>query len=228
MPGGNGDNAYGAELSDAEIAAGKHREQVGGLWEQLGRLQFDFLVRDGLTPDARLLDVGCGCLRGGVHFVRYLRPGHYYGLDVNASLLRAGFEWELPQAGLAGRLPRENLLADGRFEAWRFGVLFDAALAQSLFTHLPAQAVHACLREVARCLRPGGRFYATFFEAPEGEATPELRHSPGDIVSFHDRDPYHYRPSELRALADGRQWDAQYVGEWGHPRAQRLLRFVRL
>lgn len=217
----------GVELSAADLAAGRHRELVGGLWDEIGRLQFDFLVRDGLRPDERLLDVGCGCLRGGVHFVRYLEPGRYYGLDVSAALLRAGYDVELPRAGLAGRLPRENLLVNGRFEAWRFGVRFDAALAQSLVTHLPAGDVRLCFAGIARAVRPGGRFYVTFFEAPEGGAPPELRHSPGGITSFADRDPYHYRLSELRALAGARHWDVQYVGEWSHPRAQRLLRLVR-
>ena len=46
-----------------------HREQVGGLWDEIGALQIDFLRAQGLRPGDTLLDVGCGCLRGGVHFV---------------------------------------------------------------------------------------------------------------------------------------------------------------
>ena len=42
--------------------------------------------------------------RGGVHFVRFLEPGRYYGIDKDAELIRAGLEIELPRAGLAGRL----------------------------------------------------------------------------------------------------------------------------
>ncbi len=53
----------------------------------MGELQFKFLVGWGLRPGDFLLDVGCGCLRGGVHFVRYLEAGHYFGIDVNSSLL---------------------------------------------------------------------------------------------------------------------------------------------
>jgi hypothetical protein len=33
-----------------------HREFVGGFWEQLGQLQFDFLVKQGLKPS-----VPAGC-----------------------------------------------------------------------------------------------------------------------------------------------------------------------
>ncbi len=228
MTPGTEHNVYGRELSEAEIAAGRHRELAGGMWDELGRLQLDFLVGEGLRPQHTLLDVGCGCLRGGVHFVRYLEPGHYYGLDVNASLLKAGYEVELPAAGLAGRLPREHLLQDGGFACERFGRLFDFALAQSVLTHLPTEQVRGCLEGVARALAPGGRFYATFFEAPEGELPAELRHEPGGITSYADRDPFHYRLSDLRALGGPRLYALRYVGEWGHPRSQRMLCLERL
>src|SRR5262245_17052197 len=85
-----GVNEYHRALTDEEIRAGAHRDFVGGLWDEIGRLQFDFLVAHGLKPEHKLVDVGCGALRGGVHFIRYLKPGHYFGLDLNASLIKAG------------------------------------------------------------------------------------------------------------------------------------------
>ena len=51
-----GVNPYGVELTDEEIRAGRHREFVGGLWSELGKLQLDFLRAQGLRPDHRLLD----------------------------------------------------------------------------------------------------------------------------------------------------------------------------
>ena len=71
------------------------RQEVGGLWDQVGRLQLDFLRGRGLEPEARLLDVGCGCLRGGVHLVEYLSPGRYYGIDISPALLEVGYDVEL-------------------------------------------------------------------------------------------------------------------------------------
>ena len=67
-----------------------HREAVGGLWEEMGRLQFDFVANQGLKPDHKLLDIGCGSMRGGVHFVSYLENSNYYGVDCNKALLDAG------------------------------------------------------------------------------------------------------------------------------------------
>ena len=96
-------HGYGRQLTDEEIAKGVHRKFVGGMWERIGRHQFDFLRDRGLRPEHRLLDVGCGALRGGVHFIRYLNVGGYYGIDINASLLAAGRDVELPAAGLVDR-----------------------------------------------------------------------------------------------------------------------------
>lgn len=197
------------------------------MFEEIGRLQLDFLKRQGLAPDQTLLDVGCGCLRGGVHFVGYLEPGNYYGIDVSAELIRAGLEVELPRAGLAGRLAANRLLVNGDFEASRFGVAFDCAWAQSVFTHLPGEVVRRCLREVARCVRPGGRFFATFFESGEDPSRP-VAQQPGGHTTYPDRDPFHYRFADLAALCDGLPWHATRIGDWGHPRAQRMVRFERV
>jgi SAM-dependent methyltransferase len=203
-----------------------HRERVGGLWDEIGRLQIDFLRAQGLRPGDTLLDVGCGSLRGGVHFVRFLEPGRYYGIDKDAELIRAGVEIELPRAGLAGRLDPDHLLVNDAFEGARFGVAFDVAWAQSLFTHLPAPDIRLCLERTARCVRTGGRFYATFFECGEDVATP-VTHQPGGITTRHDQDPYHHRFRDLAALCADLPWRAAYVGEWSHPRAQRMARFDR-
>jgi hypothetical protein len=58
-----------------------HREVVGGMWDLIGHLQFEFLIGQGLQPHHYLLDGGGGSLRGGVHLIRYLEPGHYFGVD---------------------------------------------------------------------------------------------------------------------------------------------------
>jgi SAM-dependent methyltransferase len=203
-----------------------HREQVGGLWDEVGALQIGFLRAQGLRPSDTLLDVGCGCLRGGVHLVGYLEPGRYYGIDRDADLLRAGFEIELPRAGLAGRLADDHLLANDAFEVGRFGATFDAAWAQSVFTHLTAPDIRRCLSEVACVVRPGGRFFATFFRAGDDARVP-VTHHPGGIVTYPDMDPYHYRFADLEALAAGLPWRVTDLGGWSHPRAQQMARFDR-
>ena len=99
----------------------------------MGKLQRDFLIEQGLKPEHRFLDVGCGSLRAGVRLVDYLEPGHYHGLDINPEVIRLGYDDELSDEQRE-RLPSTNLHATDRFDA-DFGVKFDMAIAQSVFTH---------------------------------------------------------------------------------------------
>jgi SAM-dependent methyltransferase len=217
-------NRYGLWLSESDIASGRHREVVGGAWDEIGRLQFDFLMSRGLTPDSYLLDVGCGALRGGLLFVRQLEPGHYFGLDVNRSLIKAARTKELPEAGLSDKVPGKNLRVTDRFEA-DFGVEFDFAPAVSLFTHLPLNLIRLCLEQVADVMAPSRPFFATFFEAPED--TP-LRQPVRQVATrtFSERDPYHYKASDLAWAAESSgAWTTHYVGDWGHPRGQQMIEF---
>jgi SAM-dependent methyltransferase len=111
------------------------------MWEEIGSLQFDFLVRQGLQPNHYLLDVGCGSLRGGIHFVRYLDTGHYFGIDISKELLDAG-KYELEINRLTSKNP--VLCEMGDFDFPSLAQTFDYALAQSVFTHLkkPPQKRH--------------------------------------------------------------------------------------
>lgn len=42
-----------------------HREYVGGMWDEIGKLQFNFLLSRGLRPEHVFLDIACGPLGGG-------------------------------------------------------------------------------------------------------------------------------------------------------------------
>jgi SAM-dependent methyltransferase len=194
------------------------------MWDEIGRLQFDYLVSHGLRPGHRLLDVGCGCLRGGVHFIAYLADGHYYGIDRNAYLLESGRQQELALAGLSDR--QVTLLCRDDFDFSRFGVRFDFALAQSVFTHLPWTSILQCLIAMRTVLAPDGRFFATFFEDPDGlHRASALTHTPGGITTFPDRDPYHYEFSTFEDLARRAGLRVDNLGDWDHPRAQRMMVF---
>lgn len=52
------------------------------LREPRARRLRDALVAIGLQPPHRLVDFGCGSLWIGEHFMRFLEPGNYIGLDV--------------------------------------------------------------------------------------------------------------------------------------------------
>jgi SAM-dependent methyltransferase len=207
-----------------------YRHAVGGMWNGIGRLQFDFMVGQGLQPYHSFLDVGCGSLRGGLYFIRYLDQDRYCGMDLRAPLLKGG-QAEIRRAGLQDK--GAVLLQDGTFRFSRFERRFDLAIAQSLFTHLPFNAIMRCLTEMEGALAPGGRFYATFF-ANNG---PRLRIDeirlmrggkelwPGWVRC--DSDPYYYDPDIFRWAVDGSTLDCTLFGDWGHPADQQMLLFTK-
>lgn len=213
-------NYRDGRLSPEDIAQGKHRADVGGMWDELGTLQFNFLLEQGLEPSHKFLDIGCGCLRGGLHIIRFLDPGHYYGIDIDSTLLAAGME-ELRVAGIADKEP--HLLASDRFGVSAFAAQFDLALAFSVFTHLPMNGILRCMAEVSHSLRPKGRFFATYFEAPQSLALHEITQSGGNVVSSFDRDPYHYSREELTWMAQHSGLACRFVSEFDcHPRGQKM------
>jgi len=103
------------------------------------------------------------------------------------------------------------------------------AIAQSVFTHLPINDIRLCLLRLAPRMTPGGKFFATFFECPPSRSLDsEIVHQPGGIVTFPARDPFHYRLRDMEWAAAEGAWRVEYVGEWGHPRAQKMLIFHRI
>lgn len=217
-------NSYWKQLTPEEIVNKKHREFVGGLWDELGRLQFDFMVGKGLLPHHVFLDVGCGALRGGVYFINYLNMGMYQGLDINESLIEAAKK-ELADAGLSDKYPK--LLVNDRFEASLFGRNVDFALALSVFTHLYTNHIVRCLVEVRKVLQPDGKFYATFFEAPYSAYLEPITHEPGSVVTKYDADPFHYSYEEINGMAKIAGMTVERIAdsEWVHPRNQKMFCF---
>lgn len=204
------------------------RRRVGGSWEKIGHLQFDFLVSRGLLPEHRMLDVGCGVLRGGRHFIEYLEPGRYFGIDADPEVV-AGAHEELARLGLEARRP--SLRLTDSFEV-DFGVQFDFALAQSVFTHLPLNSIGRCLANVSSVMAPGGRFFATYFPGPSGPerwaSIPQPAAEGREAVVTHgDRNSYHYHADDFAWLCRDLPLDLEVLGKWGHPHNQQMLLFER-
>jgi SAM-dependent methyltransferase len=219
---------YDLTRSKKMVENGNHRRAIGGMWDEIGKLQFEYLIKNGLATTDRLLDVGCGCLRGGVHFVDYLEPAHYFGIDISEDLLEVGYDVEIGGLKLQHKLPRKNLLTTGNFDATSFGVKFDAVLSLSVFTHLAINDIKLCLARLEASVRPGAKYFASVFTIPANAAwTDPIAHTPGGITTHPDRDPFHYTRSDLEFCCDGLSWRLDRLEAWDHPRDQWMATFVR-
>jgi cyclopropane fatty-acyl-phospholipid synthase-like methyltransferase len=217
---------YNQDAINERVSKGDHRTVIGGLWDEIGALQLEFLQRRGLQPESRLLDIGCGSLRLGIRAVDYLDAGHYWGTDLNESLLTAGFEKEVVPAGLAHKLPRTNLVVDRDFTFANLPRNFDFIVAQSVFTHLPFNHLRLCLANLAEYVDSHCNFFVTMFIAADEELSkPVIQHAAGNIKTYPHRDPYHYSLADLRHAARGLPWTVEYIGEWNHPRNQKMVVF---
>lgn len=198
----------------AGVAALGHRRYVGGLWEEIGQLQFNFLVDQGLKPQHVLLDIACGALRLGVWAIPFLEPEHYLGMEKEADLLSAGLELELPAAVRQQKRPQLLQGADFSFE--RFGRPVDVAIAQSLFTHLPQVLIEKCCSRLRPCLQADGVFYATFFEVEEEVENP---------AEPNDHGYFAYTRGQMESFGEAHGYRAEYIGAWGHPRGQVMVSY---
>ena len=88
-----------------ELLVEEHHSNYGEPWAG-GRDVFEFLAESvHLRPSSRVLEIGCGTLRVGLHFIRYLNPEHYHCLERDELSLMAAFRYELPSQGLLYKRP---------------------------------------------------------------------------------------------------------------------------
>lgn len=203
---------------DKALEEGRHRDIVGGRWQETVEIQMRILEAEGLRPHHRLLDIGCGCLRLGHEALRYLEPGHYWGTDASAALMQRGWEAELTDEDRA-RLPLSHLIEDSAFEFPSVPGDITHAMAWGLFTHLPESEMRPALMSVRARFPDLQKLLLTVFLAPDGHEG-SLR-QPDGVVTHPDRPPWHRKAGavEADALAAGFRPDWR---EWRLPRGQRL------
>lgn len=158
-----GEPTDGADAADRHALVGPRE-----LWREKRAFQFRFLRDLGLMPEHRLLDLGCGTLRGGIPLIRHLEPGHYTGVDVRPRVISEAWR-ELEDQGLLGKAP--TLLCAEDLARLELPQQFDVVWAFSVLIHMDDDTLNAALRCVRRHLAPGGQFLANvnLGERPDGE-----------------------------------------------------------
>jgi hypothetical protein len=112
-------------------------------FETGGRELLTYLLNAGLNPESKLLDIGCGVLRGGYWLIHFLNPGCYYGIEPHAGRLKMGIETILEPEVLSAKHPRFD--TNPRFDTSVFGEKFDFFLAYSIWTHASKSKIQTML-----------------------------------------------------------------------------------
>jgi SAM-dependent methyltransferase len=190
---------------DRALAEGRHRDIVGGRWDETGRAQMALLQDAGLRPGDRLLDIGAGSLRLGCKAVRFLDPGHYWATDASGALMRRGWDTELTDDDRA-RLPVSQLVEDQWFEFPDIPGTIDIAIAFAVFTHLPVDRLANALDRIGARFPALRRLVFTVFLRPgDHPATEPFRQADG-VVTHTDRAPYHFTEADILRIAAATGW----------------------
>jgi hypothetical protein len=191
-----------------------HHADTGGQSQDIGKLQFDFLVSRGLRPSHQLVHIGCGSMSTGIHFVRCLDADHYCGMEKERDLVRKGITKELGLALFNAKRPL--FIVTDRFAFECCDNRPDFAFAESLFTHLAPISIRLCLENLRTRISDDGVFLATFGEAKTARANP---------VEAHGHASFFYTRAEMEEFGTSTGWIPTYVGEWGHPRGHMMVSY---
>jgi SAM-dependent methyltransferase len=128
-------------------------------FERLVPIKLNLLKDVGLTPDSRLLDVGCGTGLLTTAAERFLSDrGLYYGTDLAPEAIafcRSRF-----------RRPNFHFLVNGMTQVPIQGVEFDVVAFYSVLTHTYPDETALLLVEARRLLAPSGVIFADLFTSP--------------------------------------------------------------
>jgi SAM-dependent methyltransferase len=149
-------------------AAMRRAESVGhpDRREAQQRFQIDFLIAQGLRPEHRVLDIGCGPLRAGIPLIAYLDPRNYTGIEARKAAFNEARK-AVAEARLKHKRPRLIRAEDPT--RVRLQQPVDYGWAFMLLIHLNDEILDGYLRLLADRLE-NGVFYANarLGEFPEG------------------------------------------------------------
>jgi SAM-dependent methyltransferase len=204
-------------VSDPAQAA--YRAFVGPAdqYDVIGGAQFALLFALGLREEDRLLDIGCGSLRGGRLFIPYLAPGGYVGVEPEQWLIDAAIDQQLGHDILAIKRPVFDHSDD--FSLGHLGQ-FDYVLAQGIATNTGPLLLQRLLGAIATTLASAGLAAVTVIHPGTGDQD-------AVAVDFEDQETpawrypgcYSYDRSQIASAIN----DAGLVGQpiqWFHPRHQ--------
>lgn len=159
LKGGRSTYSLGSNLHD------KHGLPVD-FWTAGAGIAARYFGRMRLRPQHRVIEYGCGSLRVGAHFIRYLDPGNFFGLDVVEGFYEIGEELIGPEL-LAQKRPTLSAIAeDSLVEAEKFGA--DFVYSNAVCVHVHPEEIADYFNNLRRLTHARGA--RLFFNAKVAEA----------------------------------------------------------
>ena len=113
------------------------------LFDAAGREQLAALLDHGLVPASRVVDLGCGALRGGRWVIPILDAGNYFGVEPNREMLDRGLSEFVDPEMLRIKHPRFS--NNDSFDLSEFDTRFTHFLLRSIWTHASKLQIRQCL-----------------------------------------------------------------------------------
>lgn len=129
------------------------------------RMQYEFMLKQGLKPEHRFLDLGCGALRGTIRLVDYLADGNFYGSDISIGLLKEAI-LECQRLKLANT-PILQLMDSFKIP---FEEEFDFILCNSLTVHIEPDDIQELMNGIRSALN--GRTFISIYPKSESDSEP--------------------------------------------------------
>lgn len=137
-------------------------------------------------------------------------------MDKFAELVEAGKGGEIPLEILETKRP--ELVVSDAFEFSRFSKPPDFCIAQSLFSHLTMQHIGLCLGNLSALVKSGCRAFTTFHETSFPIPS---------VMRSHSNRNFYYTRKQMEQVGRNCGWEANYVGDWKHPRRQMMMEYVK-
>jgi hypothetical protein len=134
-----------------------------GTFAQAGREQLIALLAEGLCPESKVLEFGCGCLRIACWLIRFLDSGAYYGIEPARPRVDCGLHYLFTPAEL--QIKRPHFDYNPVFNSSVFSTKFDFFLARSIWTHASKPQIEATLDSFLRDSGPHAIFLASYLPA---------------------------------------------------------------
>ena len=132
-------------------------------FEQAGREQLISLLNEGINPESKIVEIGCGCLRIAYWLVRFLDPGCYHGIEPARRRVEYGLRYLFDPGEVELKQPRFDF--NPRFDTSVFGARFDFFLARSIWTHASKVQIATTLDSFIRDSKNTGVFLVSYLPA---------------------------------------------------------------